>query len=196
MGNTKSTSSDTFSNSNSQFLASAGVSDSTAGWRFPEKGWIKCNVDGSFLSEKRSTGCGGVYRDEQGNWLYGFSKKLVYSDLTTAEIEAIYTGLKVAWERGYKKIILESDSTAAVDLVNKGVSSGHSLAEPVNQAREYLNKDWKEIKIVYLPRDYNKVADKLAALSHEFQVGVLREYVDPPQPCIYYLSDGVSGKRG
>ncbi|KAI4313588.1 hypothetical protein L6164_026553 [Bauhinia variegata] len=160
-----SSSSGTFPNSNSQFLglpsssssASAPVSDSTAGWRFPGKGWIKCNIDGSFLPIKGSAGCGGVYRDAQGNWLYGFSKKLVCRDLTTAEIEAIYTGLKVAWERGYKKIIIESDSTAAVDHVNKVVSTKRFLAETVNQAREYLNKDWEEIKIVHLPRDYNKL---------------------------------------
>ncbi|KAI4313578.1 hypothetical protein L6164_026543 [Bauhinia variegata] len=195
-----SSSSGTFPNSNSQFLdlpsssssSSASVSDSIAGWQFPKKGWIKCNVDGSFLSKKGSAGCGGVYRDAKGNWLYGFSKKLVYSNLTTAEIEAIYTGLKVAWERGYKKIIIESDSTAAVDHVVKGVSSYHSLAEPVNKAREYLNKDWKKIKIDYLPRDYNKVAEKLAAASHDVLVGRLKPYDDVPDFCSKFHSDDVS----
>ncbi|KAI4313573.1 hypothetical protein L6164_026538 [Bauhinia variegata] len=195
-----SSSSGTFPNSNSQFLdlpsssssSSASVSDSIAGWQFPKKGWIKCNVDGSFLSKKGSAGCGGVYRDAKGNWLYGFSKKLVYSNLTTAEIEAIYTGLKVAWERGYKKIIIESDSTAAVDHVVKGVSSYHSLAEPVNKAREYLNKYWKKIKIDYLPRDYNKVAEKLAAASHDVLVGRLKPYDDVPDFCSKFHSDDVS----
>ncbi|KAI4313581.1 hypothetical protein L6164_026546 [Bauhinia variegata] len=195
-----SSSSGTFPNSNSQFLglpsssssASAAVSDSTAGWRFPEKGWIKCNVDGSFLPEKRSAGCGGVYRDARGNWLYGFSKKLVYNNLTTAEIDAIYTGLKVAWELGYKKIIIESDSTAAVDHVNKSVPSSHYLAETVNQARDYLNKHWEEIKIVYLPRDYNKVADKLADVSHDLLVGTLKPYYDVPVFCSKFHSNDVS----
>ncbi|KAI4313589.1 hypothetical protein L6164_026554 [Bauhinia variegata] len=158
-------------------------------------GWVKCNVDGSFLPDNSSAGCGGVCRDAQGKWLYGFAQRIDYYDNTKAETFAIYKGLAEAWRLDYKKVIIESDSESAVDLVNQRSStSDWGLGLLVNQAREYVNKDW-EVLILYISRDYNKVADKLASLSHEFQVGELREYEDPPQPCIYYLSDGVSGKR-
>ena len=38
-------------------------------------GWIKINSDG-FIRGIRSVGCGGVYRDQNGVWIFGFSKYL------------------------------------------------------------------------------------------------------------------------
>jgi hypothetical protein len=36
-------------------------------WMKPEEGWIKCNVDASFLSEGKTSSYGAVIRDNYGN---------------------------------------------------------------------------------------------------------------------------------
>ncbi|PNY05784.1 telomere repeat-binding factor 1-like protein, partial [Trifolium pratense] len=46
------------------------------GWKTPEKDWIKVNTDGALILQNQQAGCGGVFRDESGRWLGGFSHKL------------------------------------------------------------------------------------------------------------------------
>ncbi|KAI4357362.1 hypothetical protein L6164_001315 [Bauhinia variegata] len=163
-------------------LGSASADGSVSiGWQFPPIGWVKCNVDGSSRKAHRSAGCGGVYRDGQGKWLCGFARKLKYCNSMKAETYAIYTGLARAWRLGFRQIIIETDAKSAVDLVNKGCSSRHSLAKPVKNARKYLRKEW-HVTIVYLPREYNRAADWLSKFAHDLEVGV-HELKKPPKRC-------------
>ncbi|KAI4357360.1 hypothetical protein L6164_001313 [Bauhinia variegata] len=163
-------------------LGSASADGSVSiGWQFPPIGWVKCNVDGSSRKAHRSAGCGGVYRDGQGKWLCGFARKLKYCNSMKAETYAIYTGLARAWRLGFRQIIIESDAKSAVDLVNKGCSSRHSLAKPVKNARKYLRKEW-HVTIVYVPREYNRAADWLSKFAHDLEVGV-HELKKPPKRC-------------
>ena len=43
-------------------------------WEKPLSGWKKLNTDGSFIGCMEQTGCGGVIRDEHGNWVAGFTR--------------------------------------------------------------------------------------------------------------------------
>ncbi|CAN1309930.1 hypothetical protein LINPERPRIM_LOCUS27874, partial [Linum perenne] len=56
---------------------------------------------------------GGLVRDEAGHCLLAFSlklKKFFDLSLARAEIKAAITGLESAWEAGYRKFILQTDS--------------------------------------------------------------------------------------
>ncbi|KAI4313562.1 hypothetical protein L6164_026527 [Bauhinia variegata] len=162
----------------------------TIGWQFPPIGWVKCNVDGSSRKAQHSAGCGGVYRDGQGKWVNGFARKLGYCSSMKAEILAIYTGLAEAWRLGFRNLIIESDSKSAVDLVNRGCSASGKLAKSIKKARKYLRKEW-QVNIVYIPREYNGVADWLSKFSHEFHVG-LHELKKPPKGCSKFLLEDES----
>ncbi|KAK5811266.1 hypothetical protein PVK06_026593 [Gossypium arboreum] len=50
----------------------------------------------------------------EGTWLLGFSRKIRYWDVTRAELWALLDGLEVAWQVGYKKVEIESDSLKAI----------------------------------------------------------------------------------
>lgn len=39
-----------------------------------------------------------------------------------AEIWAVYTGMKVAWDQGFRKIIVESDSQDAMQLIREPIA--------------------------------------------------------------------------
>uniref|UniRef100_A0A7N2R6F2 RNase H type-1 domain-containing protein n=1 Tax=Quercus lobata TaxID=97700 RepID=A0A7N2R6F2_QUELO len=41
-------------------------------WEKPPSGWKKLNTDGSSIGCMEQIGCGGVIRDEHGNWVVGF----------------------------------------------------------------------------------------------------------------------------
>ena len=45
-------------------------------WERPNQGWMKLNTDGSSLGNPEFAGGGGVVRDEHGNWIVGFSRKI------------------------------------------------------------------------------------------------------------------------
>ena len=45
-------------------------------WEKPSSGWMKLNTDGTANTSLGSTGGGGLIRDEWGNWVLGFSRKI------------------------------------------------------------------------------------------------------------------------
>ena len=43
-------------------------------WEKPPSGWKKLNTDGSSIGCMERAGCGGVIKDEHGNWVTGFTR--------------------------------------------------------------------------------------------------------------------------
>lgn len=67
-------------------------------------------------------GYGGVIRDHDGNFLFGFAQKLDSTTVLEAELMAIYHGLCLAWGRGKRRIVLQSESQAALELIEDNFS--------------------------------------------------------------------------
>ncbi|XP_054820658.1 uncharacterized protein LOC129319582 [Prosopis cineraria] len=63
------------------------------------------------------SGCGGLLSDEKGGLVKGFIKKLGNCSTILAELCAIFWGLKLANEMGFKKIIVEGDSTSVISML-------------------------------------------------------------------------------
>ncbi|KAE9595686.1 putative ribonuclease H-like domain-containing protein [Lupinus albus] len=157
----------------------------SGGWRFPPNGWIKCNVDGS-APEDKASGCGGVFRDSTGSWLYGFAVSLDRGTSSAIELSAISIALDIAWDRGFRKLILETDSLTVADVVNnKDGACSHRLHEKklVESIRDKKKKRKWDVRIVHSRREGNKVADWLANLSHGLQVGDQIELPKLPHGC-------------
>ena len=55
-------------------------------WERPPLGWKKLNTDGSRLGGADSAGCGGIVRDDQGEWVAGFSKHVGSTNSFTVEL--------------------------------------------------------------------------------------------------------------
>lgn len=99
-------------------------------WQPPEVGWVKCYVDGSSGNGGSAAGCGCIIRDSDGAWKADSTLNLGNSDSLSAEISSMILGLDLAWEKGFRRVILESDSRQAIDLIGGGASSEqHPLAE-------------------------------------------------------------------
>ncbi|KAK8595756.1 hypothetical protein V6N12_064266 [Hibiscus sabdariffa] len=62
-------------------------------WLKPLWGWCKLNADGVVAHRSRMAVCGGVVRDEEGNWLIKFFRKLSVCSILKAELWGLYESL-------------------------------------------------------------------------------------------------------
>lgn len=62
-------------------------------------------------------GCGGIFKDEARHWLCGFYKYIVRTNTYMAKLWGILQGLKIAKDRGFTHIVLQSDSQYAISAI-------------------------------------------------------------------------------
>jgi hypothetical protein len=80
-------------------------------WKAPDEGVIKINTDASFLEATMSGGTGLVVHDHWGSLIRG--QAIWYGEGDSAiimEARAILDGARLAMERNYNRVIIESDS--------------------------------------------------------------------------------------
>ena len=87
-------------------------------WQRPPWDFVKINVDGSSLGNPGRIGAGGLIRASTRNFLVGFTVFAGVACNLLPELLAITKGLKLAWDRGYRKIICHSDSKDALRLLS------------------------------------------------------------------------------
>ena len=116
---------------------------------------------------KMNTGkaaAGGLFRDETGKWLYGFWVNLGSCSALMAELWGAWYVLKIAWERGYRRLILEIDSLLAVNMIikkHKQVNNYHSLLIDIFRL---LDLQWN-VRMQHTLREDNCGADVIANLG-------------------------------
>lgn len=96
-------------------------------WIKPPPGFLKLNVDGS--CRDGWIAFGGVLQDDNGNWLWGFAGKGGFQTTLYAELSALKHGLNMILERDHLCIVVESDSSQAINLIHDNVDASHPLLE-------------------------------------------------------------------
>ncbi|GMJ08920.1 hypothetical protein like AT5G42905 [Hibiscus trionum] len=69
-----------------QVRAGSFACATVARWQCPPRGWLKVNVDGARTTASGLAFCGGLGRDEDGQWRFGFSKKIGVCSAFEAEV--------------------------------------------------------------------------------------------------------------
>ncbi|KAL4311976.1 hypothetical protein GQ457_01G025270 [Hibiscus cannabinus] len=146
-------------------------------WSCPTLGWIKLNVDGAMDLRDGSATIGGVIRDDQGNWIFGFSKSVGICSVLTTELWAILVGLRHVWRLGFRKIEVETDNVEVARILDRtsNVFSENAMALSIGAL---LTLDW-DIVTRHIPRTANGVADRLAKLSRGL-TGEEFQFTEPP----------------
>lgn len=91
-------------------------------WLSPHFSFFKLNCDGASSFDSYLAGAGGVIRDESGFFVAAFAHHLYSNSSATAEIWAIRDGLLLALKMNITHLIIDSDSTSAIDFCNSTVS--------------------------------------------------------------------------
>lgn len=146
-------------------------------WKPPEIGWIKGNVDGANREEGRAASC-GVFRNSTGRWVAGFSRGLGSMDKFLAELWGIFTGIQLAWTKGFRRVCFEFDSRASVNLIANGCVVGHPLSQLISSINELRSKDWT-VELRWCYRESNGAANWLASSALEMLLET-RVLEDPP----------------
>lgn len=127
-------------------------------WSPPPENFIKLNVDGSSFGNPGRSGYGGFLRDVYGQWICGFSGSCGFTTNLNAELMAILKGLNLAWSRGYKLVVCESDSTTALDLISHGPHPLHPHTPLINSIRSFWLYPW-EVNFQHTYREGERVRE-------------------------------------
>ena len=80
-------------------------------------GWKKLNTDGSVLGSVGQAGCGGVVRDDCGNWLAGCTRHIGATDSFAAELWGLRDGLSLCRSLNITCLVVELDAQTVVDVL-------------------------------------------------------------------------------
>ena len=80
--------------------------------------------------------------------------------ITGAELKGIHQGLYLAWELGFRKIIVETDSTAALNLIESSDDSPYTHTKVVREIKNLLRR-CLEVRLKHILREANFYADAL-----------------------------------
>ncbi|CAI0456412.1 unnamed protein product [Linum tenue] len=139
-------------------------------WNCPPEGWIQIQTDGSVLQPSGKAAAGGLLRDHLGKCKEAFVCNLGTCSITSAELKGAVTGLRIAWERGYRRVHLNLDSTTAISIIKNHSETDHSHGIIAKEFEFLLNLDW-EVIVSHVYREANFAADFLANRGHLVHFG-------------------------
>lgn len=85
-------------------------------WEKPPFGWVKLNIDGSTDGNPGLAGYGGLLRDDHGNWLVGFARRIGTTTSFVVELWGHRDDLSLCYNLNIPSIIVELDDKAIVDI--------------------------------------------------------------------------------
>ncbi|MBA0728966.1 hypothetical protein Golax_020520, partial [Gossypium laxum] len=83
-------------------------------WQKPTIGCTKINVDGSLSRCGSRAAIGGVARGPSSDWLFGFKVSVSFIDIFQIEAKVVFEGLRLAWNKGFRQVELESDNALLI----------------------------------------------------------------------------------
>nr|XP_025692940.1 uncharacterized protein LOC112795212 [Arachis hypogaea] len=138
---------------------------------------FKINSDASIYGDCVGFDC--IIRNSDGVWQGGCIGVLPLGMVLRCELFAIWRGLLLAWEAGYKQVSCETDCLKAFLLIQDRFtniqSADHDL---VSKIHDFLTWNWRaDVKVIQ--RLANHVADamaKFATVNNISQTGLLESW--------------------
>ena len=109
-----------------------------------------------------AAGCGAVICEADGTVVKELSRYLGHTTNNVAEYEGLLMGLEALLEMGKKKIIIQSDSQLMVRQLNGEYRVKDDQLKKLFARAVHLLRQFERYRIVHVPREYNKRADRLA----------------------------------
>ncbi|GLU12078.1 hypothetical protein SLE2022_287860 [Rubroshorea leprosula] len=138
-------------------------------WQPPVPPFYKLNTDGSRLQETGLASAGGVVRDHLGAFIQGFSMNIGLGSISLAELWGCREGLILCRSRGLKHLVVEMDSSSAVQVIN-GLKKHDSLAVVLVSDIRRLRVEFDSIIFQHTLREGNPTADFLLELGITYRL--------------------------
>ncbi|XP_010522729.1 PREDICTED: uncharacterized protein LOC104801226 isoform X2 [Tarenaya hassleriana] len=154
-------------------------------WMPPPSKWVKLNVQRTLKPESDLTGSAGIARDESGRWVCGYVVNLKNLSELSADLWAVYQGLKLLWDRGFRKVIVETTSLNALEALNANSLPFQQSNSILQRCKDMLLKNW-ECRICAISEEQNSCAVWLANKAEEQPTGLV-VFDSPPGRLITLL---------
>lgn len=118
----------------------------------------------SFQTHPGTAGFGGLDRNYDKAFQFGFYASIGWSNILHVEIQSLLVGLKLCWKARFRKFICYYDSLHVVQLVSLSTHCFHHYANMLEIIRVYMKKDWN-FSLHQTLREGNAWADILAKLG-------------------------------
>jgi ribonuclease HI len=119
-------------------------------------------VDGAARGNPGDAGCGAVILDGSGKMVKELSRYLGQATNNVAEYEGLLMGLEALRALGKKRIRVQSDSQLMVRQLNGEYRVKDEKLKTLFQKAVTLLRQFEAYRIVHVPRELNKLADRLA----------------------------------
>ncbi|KAG7558925.1 Ribonuclease H-like superfamily [Arabidopsis thaliana x Arabidopsis arenosa] len=160
-------------------------------WKKSGESWVTINTDGASHGNPGPATAAGALREGNGTWLGGFALNIGVCTAPVAELWGVYYGLVIAWEGGFRRVILEVDSALVVGFLQSGVEDTHPLAFLVRLCHGFISRDWL-VRVTHVYREANRLADGLANYAFSLSLGFQHLNVCP-EDVVPVLLDDVNG---
>lgn len=117
----------------------------------PLENTVRVDMDAS-ISPWKNASCGGLIRNNKGEWICGFTRAVGDVPIVLAEMMAIKTGLEVAFQLGFNKIILYSDSLNVINMILRDYVVDHFWRTDINDIRDLIYSN-REVEIHHAYRE-------------------------------------------
>ncbi|PWA53683.1 reverse transcriptase [Artemisia annua] len=144
--------------------------------------------------ESGKAGLGFVARNDRGDVLFSGARVECYaSSPLEAEAKSLLWATKQAHNKGYPKVIFESDSLCLVNALQRGTTLlqiASMLAQIISNSLSFSLCNWSFVK-----REGNKVAHSIASWALECNDELILEGGVPNCACIWATNDVLSSIR-
>ena len=119
-------------------------------------------VDGAARGNPGEAGCGAVILDEKGTVVKELSRYLGRTTNNVAEYEGLLMGLEALVQLRKERIRVQCDSQLLVRQLNGEYRVKDEKLKVLFQRALALLRQFDGYRILYVPRELNKLADRLA----------------------------------
>ncbi len=123
---------------------------------------IIIHTDGSSKGNPGEAKIGVIIKDASGQILHKIQKEIGISTNNQSEYTAVIEALRFALDKGYKKIILRSDSELIINQINNVYKISNTVLNTLYKEVKELEKRLDFIKFIHVRREFNKEADLLS----------------------------------
>ncbi|GAU50506.1 hypothetical protein TSUD_409810 [Trifolium subterraneum] len=165
--------------------------DRVVKWNNNNFSGVILNVDGSCLGSPVRSGFGGIFRNDSGFYLSGFSGFIQgSSDIMLAELYAIYHGLSLAKDMEINEFVCYSDSLHCINLITGPTLKYHVHAVLIQDIKELLSNI--NVSLCHTLREGNQCADFFAKHGASSDVDLFI-HASPPEGILDLLRSDAAG---
>ncbi|CAN1147057.1 Putative ribonuclease H protein At1g65750 [Linum perenne] len=129
------------------------------------------NTDGSMIQQTNFVVVGGLLWDELGRCMVAFTTNLGKCSITRAELRRAITGLDMAWQAEFRRVVVHVDSKVVLALLASYEEPTHQHAGEIITLRHLIDRD-QEVTFSHMYREGNKAADYLVGIRHGLPLGI------------------------